>query len=327
MDIDKLSLASSPHTFSNRTIRKIMYSVVLSLLPAVAAAIYYFGWRAVMVILSCMVFCVLIEGIIVKLMNTDPHPLKTMFDGSALITGILLALNLPPSSPVWLVLVGSFAAIFIGKHVYGGLGRNPFNPALAARVILLVSFPVQMTSWHQPVESAAAVDVVTAATPLDTVKTDGVAAFLDNYETKNIFLGNIAGSLGETCVPALLLGALILFVCRCITWEIPVTFIGTTMIVTGAAYITAPAGYISPFFHLISGGLILGAFFMATDMVTSPVTRKGQILFGCGCGLITAVIRLFGAYPEGVSFAILIMNGFTPLIDRFAKPKIFGKND
>jgi electron transport complex protein RnfD len=254
---------------------------------------------------------------------------QSIADGSALLTGILLALNLPPSTPWWLSLLGAAIAILIGKQVYGGLGYNPFNPALVARVVLLISFPVQMTSWTTPAPLGSGVDAVTAATPLGEMKTavmlTGKLPDMATAGFSNYFLGNMGGSIGEVSALALLLGGLFLLYKKIITWHTPVSFIGSVIVISGIFWLVDPGRYPSPLFHLLTGGLILGAFFMATDMVTSPVTYRGMLIFGCGCGLITVLIRLFGGYPEGVSFAILLMNAATPLIDRYCRPKIYGQ--
>jgi electron transport complex protein RnfD len=253
----------------------------------------------------------------------------TISDGSAVITGILLALNLPPTVPWWLVVTGSAIAIVIGKQIYGGLGYNPFNPALVARVILLISFPVQMTSWVKPTPLfSRAIDVVTTATPLGEMKTHLlVKNSLEGFtmgELWNPFIGNIGGCIGETSVIALLLGAGFLLYRGYISWHIPITFIGTVFILSGFFWLINPDQYMNPLFHILTGGLMLGAFYMATDMVTSPVTARGMMVFGAGCGVITIIIRLFGGYPEGVSYSILLMNAATPLIDRYTRPMTFG---
>ena len=253
----------------------------------------------------------------------------TLRDFSAVVTGVLLAMNLPSGSPWWMALVGALAAILLGKLIYGGLGYNPFNPALVARVVLLISFPVQMTTWPTPTGPGTALDAATGATPLgalrEALSLGRTVAEVDLTPFWKLLVGFRPGSLGEVSVIALLLGGIFLLAKGIIRWQVPVSFIGTVFVVTGICHLADPVHYVSPVYHVLSGGLFLGAFFMATDMVTSPVTRKGMLIFGCGCGLLTSVIRLWGGYPEGVSFAILLMNAATPLIDRYTKPKRFGQ--
>jgi len=320
----QLYLSSSPHLHSGETTGQVMRAVIYSLLPACGVAVYSFGFPALLVLVICIAGCLATEAACQKIMG---RPLAVA-DGSAALTGILLALNLPPSSPWWLALLGSVVAIAIGKQVYGGLGYNPFNPALVARVVLLISFPVQMTSWTTPSPLGSGLDALSTATPLGEMKTAVMltgklpAGLTSNFG--NYFLGNMAGSLGEMSALALLLGAAFLFWKRILTWHIPTAFIGTTLLFSGVFWMIDPGRYPNPLFHLLTGGLILGAFFMATDMVTSPVSTRGMLIVGIGCGLITVLIRLFGGYPEGVSFAILLMNAATPLIDRFTRPKVFG---
>lgn len=322
--MEKLYLSSSPHIHSGETTDKVMRAVIYSLLPACAVSIYFFGLPALLVLLYCTLGCVVTEALCQKGLG---KPLS-LGDGSAALTGILLALNLPPASPWWMALLGSVVAIAIGKQVYGGLGYNPFNPALVARVVLLISFPVQMTTWTAPSPWGGAVDGVSAATPLGEYKTAVMLTGKIPAELQgnlgSYFVGNMPGSLGEVSALALLLGAAYLFWKKIITWHVPVSFIGTTLVLSGLFWMVDPGRYPNPLFHLFTGGLVLGAFYMATDMVTSPVTTKGQLVFGFGCGLITVLIRLFGGYPEGVSFAILLMNAATPLIDRYLRPRKFG---
>jgi electron transport complex protein RnfD len=321
---NQLYLSSSPHIHSGETTDKVMRTVIYALLPACGVSIYFFGVQALSVLLICTLGCMAAEALCCKMMGRD----MTLIDGSAALTGILLGLNMPPSSPWWLSLFGAAIAILIGKQVYGGLGYNPFNPALVARVVLLISFPVQMTTWTSPAPIGSGIDAVTAATPLGEMKTavmlTGKLPELATSGFGNYFTGNMAGSLGEVSAIALLIGGLFLLFKKIITWHTPVSFLGTVIIIGGIFWLVDPSKYPSPLFHLLTGGLILGVFFMATDMVTSPVTGKGMLIFGFGCGLITVLIRLFGGYPEGVSFAILLMNAATPLIDRFTRPKIFG---
>jgi len=322
---NQLYLSSSPHIHSGETTDKVMRRVIYALLPACAASLYFFGLAALLVLLYCTLGCLAAEALSCKLQGRE----LTLVDGSAALTGILLGLNLPASSPWWLALFGSAVAILIGKQVYGGLGHNPFNPALVARVVLLISFPVQMTSWTAPAPLSASLDAVTAATPLGEMKTavmlTGKLPELAQSGFGNYLSGNMAGSLGEVSALALIIGGIYLLWKKVISWHIPVSFIGSVLIIGGIFWAVSPEKYPNPLFHLLTGGLLLGALFMATDMVTSPVTGKGMLIFGCGCGLLTVLIRLFGGYPEGVSFAILLMNAATPLIDRFCRPKIYGQ--
>lgn len=321
----QLYLSSSPHVHSGDTTDKIMRAVIYSLLPACGVGIYYFGLPALVVLLLCTAGCMGTEMLCQKLMGRRTHSLA---DGSAALTGILLALNLPPSCPWWICLLGSAVAIGIGKQVYGGLGYNPFNPALVARVVLLISFPVQLTTWTAPSVLGRGVDAVTAATPLGEMKTSvmltGKLPEMMKSGLGDYFLGNMAGSLGEVSALALLLGAVYLIYRQVITWHVPVAFIGSVVVLSGIFWMVNADRYPNPLFHLVTGGLMLGAFYMATDMVTSPVTTKGMLIFGAGCGVLTVLIRLLGGYPEGVSFAILLMNAVTPLIDRFTRPTKFG---
>ncbi len=322
---NQLYLSSSPHIHSGETTDKVMRKVIYALLPATALSIYFFGLPALGVLLICTLGCMVFEALACRMMSRP----QSLADGSAALTGVLLALNLPPSAPWWLALFGAAIAILVGKQVYGGLGYNPFNPALVARVVLLISFPVQMTSWTAPTPLGSGIDAVTTATPLGEMKTavmlTGKLPALAHSGFGDYLLGNMGGCLGEVSALALLLGGLYLLWSRVITWHIPVSFIGTLLVIGGIFWAVSPEKYPNPLFHLLTGGLLLGAFFMATDMVTSPVTGRGMLIFGCGCGLLTVLIRLFGGYPEGVSFAILLMNAATPLIDRYYRPKIYGQ--
>lgn len=301
----KLKLSPAPHIKSSENIEKIMYTVVIALAPALVWSVYVFGLSALKVILVTTASTVLIEYLTQKFTK---QKIKA-FDGSAIVTGLLLAMNLPSSSPVWLCIVGAFFAIIIGKMVFGGLGNNIFNPALVARVALLISFPVEMTSWTVPFS-----DSVTGATPLATL----------NAPLMDLFIGNVGGSLGEISTLWLLVGALLLLFKGYIKWDIPFAFIGSTSLFVYIVNLIAPETTPSVLYHILSGGLILGAFFMATDMVTSPLTTKGRLIFGIGCGVITALIRIYGSYPEGVSFSIILMNAFVPMIDRYIKPRVYG---
>ncbi len=325
MEDRQLILSSSPHIHGGESIPRIMYAVVVALIPAMFMGMYLFGFRALAIILLSVVAGMATEAGAQRMMGRK----VTISDGSAMVTGILLALNLPPTVPWWLVVVGSGIAIVIGKQIYGGLGYNPFNPALVARVILLISFPVQMTSWVKPSPLfSGTIDVVTTATPLGEMKTHllvekSLAGFTMGG-LWNPFIGNIGGCIGETSVIALLIGAGFLLYRGYITWHIPLTFVGTVFVLSGLFWLINPDQYMNPIFHIVTGGLMLGAFYMATDMVSSPVTSRGMMVFGAGCGIITIIIRLFGGYPEGVSYSILLMNAATPLIDRYTRPITFG---
>jgi len=320
----KLILTSSPHALGEDTIERIMWAVVISLIPATLAGLYYFGWDAFQVIIITVASTLAAEALYQKMSG---HKI-VIRDGSAAVTGLLLALTLPTGSPWWLSVIGGFFAIIICKQLYGGLGFNPFNPALMARVFLLIAFPLHMTRWSVPHPLFTGIDAKTGATPLGdlqvarlTGKGIGEAARLNLFDA---FIGNIGGSIGEISALALLIGAAYLLYKQYITWHIPVSMIGTVMVFSGIFWWIEPAKYANPVFHLLTGGLIIGAFFMATDMVTCPVTLKGQLLFGFGCGLITIIIRMWGGYPEGVSFAIVLMNIVTPMIDRYIRPVRYG---
>ena len=303
-----------------------MYRVLLALVPALLVAIYYFGWYALRLTLVSVAACMLTEWLIQKFLIKGP---LTINDGSAALTGLLLAFNVPANLPIWMVIVGSIVAIGIGKMAFGGLGKNPFNPALVGRVFMLVSFPTAMTTWPKaaPIFQAGFfTDAVTGPTPLGILKESGVGALAkaNDMQFLDMVLGNRGGAFGEVCAIALLLGAIYLIARKVIDIATPLSILLTVFIFTGICWLINDEAFIAPWYHLIYGGLILGAFFMATDMVTTPMTIRGKILFGFGVGVITVVIRLWGAYPEGVSFAILIMNAFTPLINKAFKPKVFG---
>lgn len=307
---NSLIMSSSPHLRDNASTKRIMKDVIIALLPAVIAGVYFFRTDALLVIFVTVISCVVSEYIARRIMKRE----SSISDFSAVVTGLLLALNLPAAIPLWIAAVGGVIAIVIVKQLFGGLGQNFMNPALAARVILLISWAGPMTNWVSPGS-----DAVSSATPLALIKegNEAAAGILD------LFTGNIGGCIGETSALALLIGAAYLLFRKVITPVIPITFIGTlalfTWIFGGQALFTGDFVY-----HVLSGGLILGAFYMATDYSTSPVTRKGKIIMGVGCGLITAVIRLYANYPEGVSFAIIFMNIIVPLIDRYTVPKSFG---
>jgi electron transport complex protein RnfD len=302
-----------------------MLTVILALMPALAAAVLFFGVDSLRLTAACVVTCVLAEAAVRRLMKRD----SGIADLSAVVTGLLLAFNLPPSLPTWMAVVGSLFAIVIAKQLYGGIGYNLFNPALVGRCVLLVSFPVAMTTWATPHFFAGPMDAVTMATPLGAWKTawasgQAPAGFFDLFTPTSLLLGNRPGCLGETSVIALALGGIILLWRRCITWHTPLAYFGTVAVMAFGFHKLDPVHNLPPLYHLLSGGLFLGAIFMATDMVTTPVTRSGMFIFGAGCGLITMLIRKWGGYPEGVSFAILIMNSLTPLINRFTRPRVFG---
>lgn len=337
--VESAVLRSSPHALSREQVPHVMWTVVLSLAPAALAACWFFGLRALLVIVGAAVGCVVVEYVLLRLRVDARKAMSMSLDGSAVVTGVLLALNLPSSSPWWLVLVGALVAMLLGKHLFGGLGQNIFNPALVARVFLLLAFPAEMTTWLYPRSGrqfmsmpdlgAQNLDAVSGATPLGIIKSDGLQAFLSwmaetGTSLWSMLIGNTGGSLGETSALFLLIGAALLFWRGYISWHVPISYVATVFVLTGIMWLVNPNYYANPVLHLLSAGLILGAFFMATDMVTSPVSARGMVIFGIGCGLITAVIRLFGSFPEGVSFAILIMNGLTPLIDRYTKPRKFG---
>ena len=309
---DKLIVNVSPHLHKDESVSKIMWTVVISLIPAGVAGVFIFGLSALSVIILGVVTALITEWI----MQLFTKRKVTILDGSAFLTGLLLAYNLPPKVPFWMPIIGSFFAIAIGKQVFGGLGQNIFNPALTGRVFLMASWPKYMTTFTRPLTY----DAVTSATPLAALKEGKV---LENVSNWNLFWGVRGGCIGEVCIFALLLGALFLFIKGYISWHIPITY---TVVVGLFTYIFGQKGLFSGdwLFHILSGGLILGAFFMATDYVTSPLTRKGQVIFGIGCGLITAIIRLWGGYPEGVSYAILMMNAATPIIDRYTRNRIYG---
>jgi len=324
--VGQLVVSSSPHIKSSLTIEAAMRDVLIALTPATIAAVYYFGLPAVAVIITSVVTAVISEALCQKLRNRA----ITIRDGSATITGLLLAFCLPPTTPLWITAVGSACAIILGKQFFGGLGHNVFNPALVGRAILLASWPAAVTTFVQPIDgitSATPMAILKELTQLESAAGSGTAGQIMAQLPSlwDMFVGNIAGSLGETSVAALLLGAAYLFYKGHIDWRIPGTYIGTVFVGTAvfAAVTGKPAQF--TFYHLLGGGLILGAFFMATDWVTSPITKRGRIIFGLGCGILTVIIRLKGGYPEGVCYSILLMNCATPLIDRYTKPKIYGR--
>jgi electron transport complex protein RnfD len=317
--MDKLIISPAPHIHGGDSVSKNMTGVIIALIPALLVGFYFFGLGALIVTLTAVVSCVLFEYLIQRFLLKGE---TTIMDGSAALTGLLLALNLPSNIPVWMIIAGSLVAIGIAKMTFGGLGNNPFNPALVGRVFMLISFPVEMTSWPRPIPfSTAYLDAETAATPLAMMK----GHFGELPDTLNLFLGNMGGSMGEVSAIAILIGLAYLLYKKIISWHIPVSILATVFIFTAILNWIQPEAYASPVTHLFTGGLMLGAVFMATDYVTSPMNTRGMLVYGVGIGVITVLIRVFGAYPEGVSFAILIMNAFTPLINTYIKPKRFGE--
>ncbi len=324
--MSNFTISPSPHVHGGDSIEKNMYGVLIALVPTFIFSIVFFGLGAILVTLTSVAACLVFEYVIQKYLMKQR---LTIWDGSAIITGVLLAFNLPSSLPLWIVVIGALVSIGIGKMSFGGLGNNIFNPALVGRVFLLISFPVQMTTWPVP-NGFATADAVTGATPLALVKEavkngQAVGDTLSSVgiTTSNLILGNIGGSLGEVAAIGLLLGFAYMLIRKIISWHIPVAIFATVIVFSGILNLADPAQFAGPVFHLFTGGLMLGAIFMATDYVTSPMTHKGMLIYGVGIGLLTVIIRVFGAYPEGMSFAILIMNGFTPLINRYCKPRRF----
>lgn len=306
--------------------QKNMYGVLIALAPAFLASLYFFGLGALIVTATSVAACVFFEWAIGKFIMKKPT--TTVTDGSAILTGVLLAFNLPSNLPLWIIVLGALFAIGVGKMSFGGLGSNPFNPALVGRVFLLLSFPVQMTTWPVVGQLTAYTDAATGATPLALMKQaiNGDAAALGQLpDLLSHLLGQNGGCLGEVSALALLLGLAYMLWKKIITWHIPVFILATVFVFGGIMHLVDPAKYVSPVLQLLSGGLMLGAIFMATDYVTSPMNKKGMLIYGVCIGLLTVIIRLFGAYPEGMSFAILIMNAFTPLINTYCKPKRFGE--
>jgi len=325
--MNKFIVSPSPHAYTGESVPKLMYGVILSLLPALAVSVFYFGIGMIIVTAVAVGSCILFEYLIQKYMlKVKP----THLDGSALLTGLLLAFCLPSNIPIWMVMIGALAAVGIGKLTFGGLGNNIFNPALVGRVFLFISFPVAMTAWPEAGQWLQYTDAVTGPTPLGLMKeglaTKTVAEIMPQVPSYfNLLLGRMMGSSGEVSAIALLLGMIYMMYRKIISWHIPLTILGTVFLFSGILWLANPDRFADPLFHLLSGGLMLGAIFMATDYVTSPMTSRGMIIYGIGIGIVTVLIRVFGAYPEGVQFAILIFNGFTPLINKFVKPKRFGK--
>ena len=329
---NKLIVSLSPHVHSGDSIQKNMYGVLIALIPALLVSFFAFGLGAVLVTLTSVAACLFFEWAITKyILKRDGN---TLMDGSAALTGVLLAFNLPSNLPVWMVVIGALVAIGIGKMTFGGLGCNPFNPALIGRVFLVISFHVQMTSWPQEGQWWSYPEAEPVAPPLARMKQaikTGDASVLGGLPSSLSLLIGIpdsgqmgAGCLGEISAGALLLGLVYMLWKKIISWHIPVSILVTVFVFSGLMHLANPV-YASPVYHLLTGGLMLGAIFMATDYVTSPMTHKGMIVYGVAIGFLTVVIRTFGAYPEGMSFAILIMNAFTPLINTYCKPKRYGE--
>ncbi len=320
----KLITKDAPHIRSEDSVRSIMIDVLIALGPAVAGSVLFFGWYALFLCLFGAFAAEMIEWFIVKVLRKQKEFVP---DFSAAVTGLLLAMNLPPTAPWWLLLIGVVVAIGIAKQAFGGIGQNIFNPALVGRVFLLISFPTLMTRWIDPLMSFSKSpwDVLTSATPLGVLKQQGLSHAMSRFSYTDLFFGNIGGCVGETSALLLIIGFIYLLYRRRVNPVIPLSYIGTVFLFSGLFYFINADRFGTPLFHILSGGLFLGALFMATDMVTSPMTLKGQAVFGLGCGIVTMIIRYFAGYPEGVSLAILLMNALTPLIDRAFKPKIFGE--
>lgn len=313
---NKLVISLSPHVHGGDSVKKNMYGVLIALIPAFLVSLYFFGLGALIVTATSVAACLFFEWAIGKFLMKKET--TTICDGSAVITGVLLAFNLPSNLPIWIIILGALFAIGVGKMSFGGLGNNPFNPALAGRVFLLLSFPVQMTSWPVVGQLTAYTDATTAATPLNLMKQiagGNIEALKDLPSSFDLLIGNNGGCLGEVSALALLLGLAYMLWKKIITWHIPISILATVFVFSGIMHLVDPELYVSPVLQLLTGGLMLGAIFMATDYVTSPMSKKGMLIYGVCIGLLTVIIRLFGAYPEGMSFAILIMNAFTPLIN------------
>lgn len=314
---DKLIITPWPHIASQEDVPKIMYGVIIALIPAVLAAGYFFGPRAIGLITICVAVSILTEYAVQRVRKRD----ITVTDGSGILTGVLLAFTIPPTLPFWAAALAAIVAMGLGKQIYGGLGHNIFNPALVGTAFLQAAFPVAMTTRQEPLQwLQGGVDVVSTATPLAELKFSQLVT-----PHFNLLVGNISGALGETSALALMLGAVYMIYRGYIDWRIPGAYLGTVAALGGFFWLVGRAEYPDPVFHMLAGGLLLGAFFMATDPVTSPITSKGQILFGVGAGILTVIIRLWGGFTEGVMYSILFMNALTPLINRYTKPQIFGK--
>lgn len=315
-----LTISPSPHFKDNSSVRKLMLGVLIALCPSFVLSIYFFGIGAFATTLTSVLCCVFFEWLITHFLF---HQKSHLGDLSAVLTGVLLAFNLPSNISPFIVLTGALIAIGVGKMTFGGLGCNIFNPALVGRVFLLISFPQQMTTWPTPIEARASyLDAVTGATPLAMIK----SGHLENLPSiSDMLFGSIGGSLGEVAALCLILGGIYMIVKKIITWHIPVSIIATVAVFSTIVWLTDTSSFANPLYHIFGGGLLLGAFFMATDYVSSPMSSNGKLIFGFGIGVLTVIIRIWGSYPEGMSFAILIMNALVPLIDKQFKPKRFGK--
>ncbi|MFP4426005.1 MAG: RnfABCDGE type electron transport complex subunit D [Spirochaetaceae bacterium] len=313
-----------PHERSGESISTIMWGVAGALLPALIAGVYFFGIRALVVTLFSVIACIAVEYLVQRYILRMEE--TTALDGSAAVTGMLLAFNVPSSIPLWQILVGAIVSIGIAKMAFGGIGNNPFNPALIGRAFMLTSFPVSMTTWPVPGETRFLwnTDAVTGATPLGLLKESGFAGSeFPGY--LNMFLGNQGGCIGEISALAVLIGGLYMLYRGWISWQVPILYLGSLALITGLFWAIDPAEYADPLFHILAGGAMIGAWFMATDMTTSPMSIRGKVIFAVGGGLLAGLIRLIGGFPEGVSYSILLMNAAVPMIDKYVKPRTFGK--
>jgi electron transport complex protein RnfD len=312
MKEENLYISPGPHIYSKESFSHMMKDAIIALMPAIFASVYFFRMKAIILILVSVASCVVFDAIIQLLMKRK----ITVFDCSAVVTGILFAMIMPPTLPIWACILGSLVAIGLAKQLFGGLGLNIFNPALLGRAFLMAAFPTFMTRWNLPVS----LDAVTEATPLGLVKFENNL----NMNYGDLFIGNVSGSLGETSSLALIIGGLYLLVKKTIDWRIPLAYISTAFIIGFIANLISPDVYAGGLFHILAGGLLIGAIYMATDPVTRPITKTGRWIFGIGCGVITMVIRLWGGLPEGVMYSILLMNAITPLLNRMTPPRRYG---
>lgn len=336
------SLISSPYSHGDSSVQQVMLQVIMALIPAIALHFWFFGWGVITNILLATAFCLGFEAIIMWLRRRPVSP--PLLDGSALVTAMLLAITIPPYSAWWLVLIGALAAIVFAKHLYGGLGFNPFNPAMIGFVVLLISFPKQMTQWAAPVELLAeqsvdligalqivfshqfTLDALTGATPLDALKTGiGMGGSVESVTAGSAIFGQLAGFGWDWINLALLAGGLWMLWRKTIRWQVPVAMLGSLAAIATLFYLIDPSRYADPLFHIFGGGALLGAFFIATDPVSGATSPKGRIFFGIGVGLFTYIIRNWGGYPDGVAFSILLMNMSAPMIDYYTQPKVFGQ--